>query len=236
MALGEFELIRRFFTAQAVRHRETVLGIGDDGAVLCPPPDHELVVTVDTLVSGVHFLPTVDPERLGHKALAVNLSDLAAMGAEPRWASLALTLPEADPAWLAAFARGFFRLAERHGVELIGGDTTQGPLAITVQALGWVPRGAALRRSGARPGDRIYLSGPMGCAGLGLKIRLGQVAFDDAEAVLRLEQPEPRVELGVSLRGIASACIDVSDRLAADLGHLWRRARSVRCWSSSSCP
>ncbi|MGZ8249605.1 thiamine-phosphate kinase [Methylomagnum sp.] len=220
MALGEFDLIRRFFTRQPVRHADTALGIGDDCALLRCPPGHELAVTVDTLVAGVHFLPDVCPARLGHKSLAVNLSDLAAMGAEPRWATLALTLPAVDEVWLEAFARGFFGLAERHGLELIGGDTTRGPLSITIQAMGLTPAGGAMRRSGAKPGDLIYVSGPVGSAGLGLRIRLGQTALIDPAAVDRLERPEPRVELGQTLRGLASACVDVSDGLAADLGHI----------------
>jgi thiamine-monophosphate kinase len=220
MALGEFELIRRFFTDQPVRHAGTVLGVGDDCALLHCGENWELAVTVDTLVSGVHFLPDVDPESLGHKVLAVNLSDLAAMGAEPRWITLALTLPEADAVWLKAFAHGLFGLAGRHGVELVGGDTTRGPLSITVQAMGRVPRGLALRRSGARPGDLVYVSGPVGSAGLGLKIRLGQSDIDAPEALARLERPEPRIPLGQQLRGLASAGIDISDGLAADLGHI----------------
>lgn len=220
MALGEFDLIRRFFTRQTVRHVETTLGVGDDCALLRCPEGAELAVTTDTLVAGVHFLPEVDPESLGHKALAVNLSDLAAMGAAPKWATLALTLPEAGERWLEAFARGFFALAGAHGLELVGGDTTHGPLSITVQAMGLVPAGGALRRSGALPGDFVYVSGPLGSAGLGLKMRLGRTAIDDAEALLRLERPEPRIHLGRLLRGFASACIDVSDGLAADLGHI----------------
>lgn len=220
MALGEFDLIRRYFTRQAASHADTVLGVGDDCALLRCPAGHELAVTVDTLVAGVHFFPEVDPASLGHKALAVNLSDLAAMGAEPRWATLALTLPAVDETWLEAFARGFFALAERNGLELIGGDTTRGPLSITIQVMGLTPAGGALRRSGARPGDLIYVSGPVGSAGLGLKIRLGETALDDPAAVEKLERPAPRVALGLALRGIASACIDVSDGLAADLGHI----------------
>jgi thiamine-monophosphate kinase len=220
MALGEFDLIRRFFTGQSVRRPETILGVGDDCALLRCPGGWELAITVDTLVAGVHFLPEVDPESLGHKALAVNLSDLAAMGAEPGWATLALTLPEVDERWLEAFARGFFALAGRHGLELVGGDTTRGPLSITIQAMGLVPEGGAIRRSGARPGDLVYVSGPLGSAGLGLKIRLGQTALEAADAVDRLERPEPRVDFGRLLRGLASACIDISDGLAGDLGHI----------------
>jgi thiamine-monophosphate kinase len=220
VALGEFELIRRFFTRQPVRHAETILGVGDDCALLDWRNGRELAVTVDTMVEGVHFLPDVNPESLGHKILAVNLSDLAAMGARPMWASLALTVPDSDEEWLEGFARGFFALAACHGVELIGGDTTRGPRSITVQALGETPRGAALRRSGARVGDLVYLTGELGSAGLGLKIRLHQTDIDDAAAVARLERPEPRVDVGLKLRGLASACIDVTDGLAADLGHV----------------
>jgi thiamine-monophosphate kinase len=220
MAIGEFELIRRFFTDQAVKQASTVLGVGDDCALLRVEEGQDLAVTADTLVEGVHFLPDVDPESLGHKVLAVNLSDLAAMGAEPRWVTLALTLPHSDRAWLQSFATGFFALAERHGVELIGGDTTRGPLTITVQALGLAPRGYALRRSGARPGDLVYLTGELGAAGLGLKIRQGRTGIDDPTAVVRLEKPEPRIDAGIRLRGLASSCIDVSDGLAADLGHI----------------
>lgn len=220
MAIGEFELIRRFFTKQAVKQASTVLGVGDDCALLRVEERQDLAVTADTLVEGVHFLPDVDPESLGHKVLAVNLSDLAAMGAEPRWVTLALTLPHPERAWLQSFARGFFALAERHGVELVGGDTTRGPLTITVQALGLAPREHALRRSGARPGDLVYLTGELGTAGLGLKIRQGSTDIDDPTAVVRLEKPEPRIDAGIRLRGLASSCIDVSDGLAADLGHI----------------
>lgn len=220
MAIGEFELIRRFFTKQAVKQASTVLGVGDDCALLRVEERQDLAVTADTLVEGVHFLPDVDPESLGHKVLAVNLSDLAAMGAEPRWVTLALTLPHSERAWLQSFARGFFALAERHGVELVGGDTTRGPLTITVQALGLAPREHALRRSGARPGDLVYLTGELGTAGLGLKIRQGSTDIDDPTAVVRLEKPEPRIDAGIRLRGLAGSCIDVSDGLAADLGHI----------------
>jgi thiamine-monophosphate kinase len=218
--LGEFDLIRRFFARPPREGDGTVLGVGDDCALLRCPEGSELAVTVDTLVAGIHFLSDVDPERLGHKALAANLSDLAAMGAEARWTTLALTLPAADAAWLEAFAKGFFSLADRYGVDLVGGDTTRGPLSITVQAMGLVPAGSALRRSGARQGDTIYLSGPVGAAGLGLKARTGSHARSAPDAILRLERPEPRLEHGQLLRGLAGACIDVSDGLAADLGHI----------------
>ena len=220
MALGEFELIRRFFAECDPTRSDTRLGIGDDAALLQCAAGMELAVTVDTLVAGVHFLPDVDPFSLGHKALAVNLSDLAAMGAEPAWCTLALTLPEAEAAWLHGFADGFLGLARRHGVELVGGDTTRGPLSITIQAMGQVPVGQALKRSGARPGDLIYVSGPLGGAGLGLKLRLGQADRDEPTALAALERPEPRLALGLALRQLATACIDISDGLAADLGHL----------------
>ena len=220
MALGEFELIRRFFAECDPTRSDTRLGIGDDAALLQCAAGMELAVTVDTLVAGVHFLPDVDPFSLGHKALAVNLSDLAAMGAEPAWCTLALTLPEAEAAWLHGFADGFLGLARRHGVELVGGDTTRGPLSITIQAMGQVPIGQALKRSGARPGELIYVSGPLGGAGLGLKLRLGQADRDEPTALAALERPEPRLALGLALRQLATACIDISDGLAADLGHL----------------
>lgn len=219
MALGEFELIRKFFT-HPPRRADVSLSVGDDCALLRPEPGKCVAMTVDTLVEGVHFLAGTDPAGLGHKSLAVSLSDLAAMGARPAWISLALTLPRSDESWLAAFAGGFLALAGRHGVELVGGDTTRGPLSVTVQALGLVGEGEALRRSGAAAGDGIYLTGDLGLAGLGLEIVLGRTDIDAPEAVARLERPEPRVGAGAALAGLASACIDVSDGLAADLGHL----------------
>lgn len=219
ISLDEFDLIRRFFTRLPWRV-QTRLGIGDDCALLASRQDQTLAATIDTLVSGVHFPPDLDPVSLGHRALAVNLSDLAAMGAEPAWALLALTLPEVDAAWLAGFAHGFFALAERYRVDLVGGDTTRGPLSITVQALGWVPESEALRRSAARPGDWICVSGQLGNAGLGLKMLKQEVAWQDNGAVERFLRPVPRVELGLRLRGLAHACIDVSDGLAQDLGHV----------------
>jgi thiamine-monophosphate kinase len=217
---GEFEIIRQFFSRQRVAGGGTEIGIGDDCAVLSFIAATRLALTTDTLVAGIHFFPDADPMRLGHKALAVNLSDLAAMGARPRWALLALTLPENDPEWIAAFAQGFFRLAERHGVQLIGGDTTRGPLAVTVQAVGTVDGGSAVKRSGASPGDAIYVTGSIGLAGLGLKIRQGAYLVPDEEALERLEAPEPRTAFGLRLGEVASAGIDVSDGLAADLGHI----------------
>ncbi len=217
--MDEFALIERFFR-RTPRRPQTRLGIGDDCALLRLPADRVLAVTMDTLVAGVHFFPDVDPEALGHKVLAVNLSDLAAVGAEPVWGFLALTLPRVDTDWLERFAGGLFELAGRYRVDLAGGDTTRGPLTVTLQASGWVPERQALKRSGARPGDGIYLSGWLGDAGLGLKMLQGEVTWRDPDTVARLLRPEPRVELGLALRGLAHACIDVSDGLAADLHHL----------------
>lgn len=219
MALGEFELIRRFFI-RPPRRCDTELGVGDDCALLRPQPGQQLAVTVDTLVEGVHFLAGTDPEALGHKALAVNLSDLAAMGASPAWVTLALSLPHPEESWLAAFAKGFLGMAERYGVDLVGGDTTRGPLSITVQAMGWVAEGKALRRSGAKAGDRVYVTGELGLGGLGLKILLAQTDIQSPAALVKLHRPEPRIHAGLALTGLVSACIDVSDGLAADLGHI----------------
>jgi thiamine-monophosphate kinase len=219
-ALSEFELIDRFFR-RPVRH--TVLGVGDDAALLAPTPGCELAVSVDMLVAGRHFFADVDPESLGHKALAVNLSDMTAMGATPRWALLAGALPDADATWIAAFARGFFALADAHDVDLIGGDTTQGPLNLCVTILGEAPAGQALRRSGARPGDAIFVSGRLGDAALALAHHRGRVALAAAELAhcnRALLWPTPRVELGQRLRGIATAAIDVSDGMVGDLGHV----------------
>lgn len=220
VALGEFELIRRYFARPVVSRQDVSLGIGDDCALLLVPAGYELAASIDTLVAGVHFAPGVRPRDLGYKVLAVNLSDLAAMGAEPAWATLALTLPGADEEWLAEFAAGLFQLAERHGVQLVGGDTTRGPLSVTVQIHGFVPAGQALRRSGARAGDRVYVSGELGAAALALRRR--QAAADDCAAAIiaRLDRPQARILEGRALRGIATAAIDVSDGLAADLGHI----------------
>lgn len=220
MSLGEFDLIRTFFQNKGSSRSDTRLGVGDDCALLRPRPGMELAVTVDTLVSGVHFLADTDPVGLGHKALAVNLSDLAAMGAEPAWLTLALTLPETDESWLRGFSRGFLDLAERYGAELVGGDTTRGPLSISVQAMGFIPEQGGLRRSTAQPGDGIYVTGELGLAGLGLHGLLGKAQVDDESAMARLLRPEPRVQAGLVLREFASACIDISDGLAGDLGHI----------------
>ena len=203
------------------------LGVGDDAALVAPLPGCELAVSVDMLVAGRHFLADVDPEKLGHKTLAVNLSDLAAMGATPRWALLAGALPDLDAQWLAAFARGFYALADRHDVELVGGDTTRGPLNLCVTVLGEVPTGLALTRAGAKPGDDLYVSGVLGDAALALAAISGRLTLGaDALRVARekLEVPAPRIALGVALRGVASAAIDVSDGLTGDLGHILERS------------
>jgi len=218
----EFELIARHFTRPAAN---AVLGVGDDAALLTVTNGMDLAVSMDTMVSGTHFFPDVNPENLGHKALAVNLSDMAAMGAMPYWAVLALTLPAVDHGWLAAFSKGFFDLAEEFNVSLIGGDTTRGPLSLTVTIMGEVPAGAALRRGGAKAGNDIWVSGNIGDAALAVAHRHGKLVLEEAdyhEAVMRLYEPSPRVALGQALRGVATATIDVSDGLLADLTHICR--------------
>jgi thiamine-monophosphate kinase len=222
--LSEFELIRRYFTHRA---RGAVLGVGDDAAIVRARRGVDLVITTDMLVCGRHFRADADPARLGHKCLAVNLSDIAAMGGTPRWATLAVALPEADAHWLAAFSRGFMRLARRHGVDLVGGDTTRGPLTICVQITGELPAGTALRRDGARVGDDVWVSGTLGDAALALTAASGKLKFaarDRALLQARLDAPAPRVALGVALRGVARSAIDVSDGLIADLGHICKRS------------
>ena len=220
MALGEFELIARYFSRPVAR-RDVLVGVGDDAALLEVPAGQVLAAATDTLVEGRHFLPDAPPESVGHQALAVNLSDLAAMGAEPAWTLLALSLPEPDTHWLEGFARGFHALADRAGLTLVGGDTVRGPRVVTVQVLGFVPAGLALRRDGARPGDVLYASGSLGDAAAGLKLlRDGRRADTDSPLVRRYRFAEPRLELGMALRGVASAAIDVSDGLLGDLGKL----------------
>lgn len=229
MPLAEFDLIRRFFAGKPCANPSTQLGVGDDCALLSVPSSSQLAITADTMVENVHFLPDVEPEALGHKLLAVNLSDLASMGAQPVAVTLALTMPKAEVSWLQCFARGFFALAERYQVDLIGGDTTAGPLTLTVQAMGLVPAGKALLRSTAQPGDLVYMSGKLGDAGLGLKIEQGYRCNDSEEALIRFNRPEPRIKEGLALRGIASSCIDISDGLAQDLGHILRQSGVGAC-------
>jgi thiamine-monophosphate kinase len=221
MPLGEFDLIHRYFERPIEQRQDVIVGIGDDGAVVRVPPGVELVLTSDTLVAGVHFSEDIPPEDLGYRALAVNLSDLAAMGARPAWATMALTLPQAEEAWLAAFAQGFFELAQRFSVALIGGDLTRGPLSITVQMHGFVPEGRALRRSGAQAGHYIYVTGTLGDAALALTPRLAELTDTYRPYLLgRLYRPSPRISEGMILRAIASSAIDISDGLVADLGHI----------------
>lgn len=217
---SEFEVIARYFS----RHTRTAsLGIGDDAALVMPSVDSELAIACDTLVSGTHFFADVEPAALGHKSLAVNLSDIAAMGGRPRWALLAITLPEANAAWLEAFSEGFFSLAKQFGVELIGGDTSRGPLTITVTIIGEVVAGRALRRDQASDGDDLWVSGQIGSAALALQhlrgnLRLKGLALE--QSMVRLLAPVPRVELGRALLGVASSAIDVSDGVLADAGHI----------------
>jgi thiamine-monophosphate kinase len=226
MALGEFDLIARYFTRPVKR---AVLGVGDDCALLAPAPGMQLAVSSDMLVEGRHFLSTVAPQHLGHKALAVNLSDLAACGAQPLAFTLALALPRADEVFLDGFANGLYALAEAQGCELVGGDTTQGPLTICITVFGEVPAGAALLRSGAQAGDDLYVSGTLGDARLALEAFRGSVALPghafDAVRVA-MEQPQPRVALGLALRGVATSAVDVSDGLLGDLAHILQRSRA----------
>jgi len=230
-SLGEFELIERYF-ARPARKSESpsgvILGIGDDAALLRVPDDADLVAAVDTIVAGRHFLATTPPRAIGHRALAVNLSDFAAMGATPAWATLALTIPSADPDWLAEFSAGLQGLADRHGVTLVGGDTTAGPLTVSIQLLGSVPRARALRRSGAASGDLLVVTGTLGDAGAGLWLakKTEPASFESLdphavrELVRRYEFPTPRVAFGLAARGLATAAMDLSDGLAADLPKL----------------
>lgn len=220
MPLGEFELIDRFFREAGGRRGDVVLGVGDDGAILRPPEGFDLVAVSDTLVEGVHFPIGAPARSVGHRALAVNLSDIAAMGATPAWTLLALTLPRPDEAWLKEFAEGFSLLALEHEVSLVGGDTTRGPLMISVQVLGFVPHGKALRRSGGRPGDLICVSGTPGDAAAGLALLASDATASGDALRTRFEFPTPRLELGRQLLDIATACIDVSDGLVGDIGKL----------------
>lgn len=235
MASAEFALIHRYFD----RPQPGVpLAVGDDCALVRATPGQELAVSTDTLVAGVHFFPDVAPASLGHKALAVNLSDLAAMGATPRWFTLALTLPQIDEPWLAAFANGLHALADAANIRLIGGDTTRGPLSLTLTVLGEVPQRSALRRDAARAGDEVWISGTLGDAALALKLlqAQGTQAAIDSGLRKRLEQPVPRLALGQALRGIAHAAIDVSDGVLADLGHICERSGLQAVLRSEAIP
>jgi thiamine-monophosphate kinase len=233
--MGEFDLIDRFFKRPVSRN---ALGIGDDCALLTPASGMQLAVSSDMLVEGRHFLSTVDPYRLGHKALAVNLSDLAACGAKPLAFTLALAMQHADEAWLEPFSRGLLALADEHHCELVGGDTTRGPLNICITVFGEVPRGQALLRSGARAGDDIYVSGSVGDARAALEVFRGTLSIGEdafAAARARMEAPTPRVALGQALRGIATAAIDVSDGLLGDLRHVLRGSKVGARIETTNC-
>ncbi|WP_432452312.1 MULTISPECIES: thiamine-phosphate kinase [unclassified Agarivorans] len=224
--LGEFDIIEKYFQQSKLR-QDVLLGVGDDAALVIPAENSQIAISTDTLVEGVHFFSDIPPHALGHKALAVNLSDMAAMGAEPRWVTLAITLPGVDEAWLEQFCSGFFDLAEYFNVSLIGGDTTKGPLSITVTVHGIVPAGKALYRSGAKPGDRVYVTGSLGDSGLALAHLQQQLSLTPQQLELSLKRhyyPLPRVLAGYGLRDVASAAIDISDGLYNDLQHILRQS------------
>lgn len=221
--MAEFELIQRYFSRAGSRRKDVTLGVGDDGAVLQVREAHALAVGFATLAAGSHFLPDADPETLGHQAVALSTNRLAALGAEPAWLTLALTLPEADESWMEAFSRGLDRLCTRLGMALVGGDTTRGPLAITVQAHGLVPEHESPRRGGTKSGDLVYVTGCLGLAGLAMLAQQGEIrlpAPDRAIAARSLAWPEPRVDQGIALRGLASAATDLSDGLASGLSRV----------------
>ncbi len=219
MSTDEFQIIQRFFNQQVYQHHDVVLGIGDDAAILQVQAGQQLLVSMDTLVEGVHFRASDTAMDIGYKSLAVNLSDMAAMGAMPAWITLSLTLPEFNEAWLKGFCIGFFSLAQEHRVQLVGGDTTRGPLSISVQIHGLIPAGRALLRSGAQEGDHILVTGTLGDAACALDLPEAVLA-QSPQLEAALHRPVPRVQQGVALRGLASSAIDVSDGLLADLGHV----------------
>lgn len=226
--MTEFDIIKNYFNTQTEHRQDVRLGIGDDAAIVSVPDGKELIITTDTLISGTHFPNNTLPYDIGYKALAVNLSDLAAMGATPAWATLAITLPNNDEAWIQSFCDGFFTLANRHQVQLIGGDLTRGALSITVQALGFTAKGAAILRSGAKPNDLIYVSGTLGDAGLALAFLQEKIELNNtyqSALLLKLHRPEPRIAIGEALQGLAHACIDISDGLAADLTHILEQSQ-----------
>ena len=228
MGITEFSLIEQFFYQQPNKRKDVALGIGDDCALLEVPIGQQLAMTVDTMVESTHFLPSVSPKDLAWKSIAVNLSDLAAMGAEPAWLTLALSLPKTDEQWLKDFSQSFFQCADYYGLQLVGGDTTKGPLTITIQAMGFIPPKSALKRSGAKPGDIICVTGNIGDAGLGLAITKGEHRAKSSVHAQMLEdrfnRPVPRVAAGIALRNIASAAIDLSDGLVGDLSHLLKES------------
>jgi len=230
-AQSEFSLIQHYFEQLTSPRDDVLLGIGDDCALLQCPADHVIAVSIDTLVEGIHFFADVSPETLGHKSLAVGLSDLAAMGATPAWFTLALTLPEINTDWLQGFSQGLAKLAQQHNIHLVGGDTTRGPLTISIQVHGFVKAENALKRSGAKLGDMIYVTGTLGDAGAALQHKLerwngGKLSASDIHTLQqRLEQPTPRVTIGKELIDIASSAIDISDGLVADLGHILEKSQ-----------
>lgn len=221
--MNEFDIIRNFFASQKNSRDDVILGIGDDCAIVAPPPNQQIVITTDTLVAGVHFLENTAADDIAFKSLAVNLSDLAAMGATPAWVTLALTLPHANQSWLEKFSRGFFALAAAHNVQLIGGDLTHGPLSVTIQALGFVPPNEAIRRNTAKPGDLIYVTHTVGDAALALAFLQHKINIKpdfQNNLLQRLNRPIPQIKIGEKLRQVASAAIDISDGLIADLKHI----------------
>jgi thiamine-monophosphate kinase len=228
--LSEFSLIKQYFSELTAHRDDVLLGIGDDCALLSCPSSQSIAVSIDTLVEGVHFFADVCPQKLGHKSLAVGLSDLAAMGAKPAWFTLALSLPEVNTEWLTSFSQGLAELANQHQIQLVGGDTTRGPLTISIQVHGIVEPEKALKRSAAKQGDLVYVTGTLGDAGLALKAKLDSVRYAELSEIdleyvtSRLELPTPRVELGQKLLGLATAAIDISDGLVSDLGHILERS------------
>ncbi|CAQ85569.1 MULTISPECIES: thiamine-phosphate kinase [Photorhabdus] len=229
MACGEFDLIARYFDRQVTNRRDVNLGIGDDCALMTLADKQQLAVSTDTLVSGIHFLPGISPEDLAYKSLAVNLSDLAAVGADPAWLSLALTLPEVDENWLRRFSDSLFEQLHYYGMQLIGGDTTRGPMSLTLTIHGLVPAGKALRRTGAKNGDWIYVSGSLGDSAAGLALLQNRLQIADPKScnwlIQRHLRPQPRILQGQALRGLATSAIDLSDGLISDLGHILKASR-----------
>ena len=225
--MAEFSLIDQFCRGVGPDHSATTLSIGDDAAIIAPEPNTELAISVDTMVAGVHFFDDVSPEHLAHKILAVNLSDMAAMGAEPKWATLALTLPAVDQQWLASFSKGLKNMAERFGVQLVGGDTTQGQLSLSLTIIGLLPKSKSLTRSGAKPHDNVYVTNTLGDAALGLLLLNKSLGLSDESAsqlISALEKPEPRVDFGRAILDVASSCLDISDGLVGDLGHICQQS------------
>lgn len=225
--MDEFNIIENFFNQNPIKRLDVMLGIGDDAAIVRVPANHELVITTDTLIAGRHFPLATSAFSIGYKSLAVNLSDLAAMGATPAWITLALSMPSQNEAWLKEFSQGLFSLCKQFNVQLIGGDLTKGPLSITIQALGFVPSNQALRRDGAKPGDLIYLTNTLGDAALGLLFAEKKVTIPESfqKIILKkLNEPTPQIEIGEKLRGVATSAIDISDGFVADLQHILKKS------------